>query len=329
MAGRLTSMDWVWIVVGLATLIGAAELLVRGSVWCALAMGVRPMLVGLTLVAFGTSAPELFVGLASAFDGKPGFATGSALGSNIANIGVIVGLAAMLKPIEHTAHSARFEVRFLLLSCVAIFVPLLLDQPIGPVFGSFLLAALLAFTAILVTREKRHKRKAEAAGHELPAKVDPTLAGGLLHVAFVLVGLTGLKFGGDWLVEGASGVARSLGMSETLIGMTILAVGTSLPELAASAVAARKGHPEIALGNVLGSNVFNICMVLGGTSLIAPLPMNWLEEGTAAAVGLALAIVLALLLRFRHGIGRIAGFGLLVAYAGYVVAAVLTSPGGG
>ncbi|MBK8980390.1 MAG: calcium/sodium antiporter [Planctomycetes bacterium] len=321
-------MDWFWIALGLATLIAAADLLVRGSVWCALALGLSPMLVGLTLVAFGTSAPELVVSVTAALDGKPGFATGAVFGSNIANIGLIVGLSALLSPIRHAPRSAKFEVRYLLLTAVLGFVPLLAGTPVLRSHGIALLGLLVVFTLLLIRREQRHRaaRRADPTP-AVPAQIRRGPLAALLHVAFVAVGLVGLKFGGEWLVVGATGVARELGMSEVVIGMTIIAVGTSLPELATSLIAARKGHGEIALGNVLGSNVFNLCMVLGATAVISPVPMSWSAEGNAMGAALGMSLLLAVVLRYSHGVGRAAGALLLVTYAGYVAAQVLLRPG--
>ncbi len=320
--------DWLLIVTGFVLLIGAAELLVRGSVWCALALGVAPMTVGLTLVAFGTSAPELFVGLTAAWKGSPGIATGAALGSNVANIGLIIGTAALVRPIHHTPGSARFECRFLLLVSTLILVPVLLGQ-LERIGGICLLALLVVFSATLVRREtnrRADRKRAIAAGDDadahVPAHIRRGPAQAALHVAFVLSGLAGLKYGGDFLVDGASGIARTLGMSEFLIAQTVIAVGTSLPELATSAVAARRGHPEIALGNVLGSNIFNVCMVLGATSLVLPLPMSTHDEGPTALLGLAMAVALTLLLRTRGRISRATGLAFLFAWIGYVTLSI-------
>ena len=314
--------DWLSIAFGLTLLILAAEILVRGSVWCALALGVTPMMVGLTLVAFGTSAPELFVGISAATSDRPGFATGSVLGSNIANIGLIVGSAALLAPITHTPLSARFEVRYLLGVSLAIAAVAAASWTIGPPLAVGLLVALGAFTALLIRRESRARSRRREAGEE-PADVARGPLATVLHVAMILGGLAGLKFGGDTLVDGAAGLARDFGMSEVVIGATVIAIGTSLPELAASVVAARRGHPELALGNVLGSNIFNVCMVLGVTALVRPLPTALADEGVASFVGLGLAAALAFLLRFRHGISRTAGAAMLLVYLGYVALAVL------
>jgi cation:H+ antiporter len=321
--------EWLLILGGFALLIGAAEFLVRGSVWCALSLGISPMTIGLTLVAFGTSAPELFVSLTAGLQGVPGIATGNALGSNVANIGLIVGTAALLRPIDHPPRSARFEVRFLLLVSTLILVPILLGE-LDRIGGILLLALLAMFTLQLLRRESRRRsdrKRAAADGDDvdshIPSHIERGIGPAVIHIAFVIGGLLGLKFGGDFLVQGGTDVARRLGLSEFVIGQTIIAVGTSLPELATSAVAARRGHPEIALGNVLGSNIFNICMVLGATATIVPLPMERHDEGPTTLLGLLMVIALAILLRYRGGVGRAAGLVLLLTWSAYVATIVM------
>jgi cation:H+ antiporter len=312
--------DWISIAAGLVLLLVAAELLVRGSVWIALALGVSPMVVGLTLVAFGTSAPELVVGITAVLDDVPGIATGSVFGSNVANIALIVGLAATVRPIDHASKSAKFECRFLIVASAFLLIPLFAGTALTRGHGLILLGGLGAFTLFLLARETRRRRAVRRAG-EVEERPAHRAGVAVLHALFVVAGLTGLKFGGEILVDGAVGVARTLGMTEAVIGLTIVAVGTSLPELATSVVAARKGHPEIALGNVLGSNVFNIGMVLGATAVIRPLPMDWRSEGPSVVVGLGLAVLLAILLR-RGRLGRPVGIGLLLLYAAYVTGTV-------
>ncbi len=311
---------WLWILAGLVTLIVGAELLVRGSVWIALTLGMSKMMVGLTLVAFGTSAPELVVGLQSALSGSPGMATGTVLGSNIANIGLIVGASALIQPITTAPRSVRFELWFTLSAAVLVLLPLVLsDGTISRVWGSIYLAFIFAFTWILI---RRHRKSARTVETDEP---DPERGPFALirHVVFIAIGLAGLKFGGEWLVDGASGVASEFGMTPELIGMTIVAVGTSLPELATAIVAARKGHPDLALGNVLGSNIFNVGMVLGATAVVCPLPMTWGTEGTAGFVGLGMVAFLVLAMKSGIGVTRREASVLLVAYFGYLTAAVL------
>ena len=304
--------DWLWILGGLVTLLVSADLLVRGSVWIALALGIRPMVVGLTVVAFGTSAPELAASLTSTLGGKSGLATGTVLGSNAANIGLILGLTAAVKAIDHTPKTARFEVRSLLGLTILLPIPLLAFGQLDRFVGATLVAFLLVFTWLLLQRERAARREAK----DDTETVATTTPQWILNLILVFGGLAGLKFGADWLVGGSSRVASQFGLSDQMIGVTIVAVGTSLPELAASIAAALKRQPELALGNVLGSNIFNFCMVLGVTATIQPLPFTADGEGLHLVAGILFTSLLAALLAFRSGISR--GYGV-VLFTGYLI----------
>lgn len=314
-----TMSDWLLIALGLAALIVSADLLVRGSVWIALTLGISKMVVGLTLVAFGTSAPELVVSLTAALRGAPGVATGNVLGSNIANLGLIVGIAALVKPIAHPPGSARFELRYMILTSALVMVPIALGT-VARWHGVVLVLFLCFFTWKLIGRERTRRRN--RVREDSATTPRPATSKWALNGMFVAVGFTGLIYGGGWLVDGATAVARSLGWSDVVIGMSIVAVGTSLPELATSIVAAKHGHPELALGNVLGSNIFNVCLVLGTTAAIHPLPVKIEVEGPPAVLGVLMAVALALLLRYRGGISRLAGSVLLLSYLAYMALAI-------
>jgi cation:H+ antiporter len=309
--------DILTLVAGLVVLIVGADMLVRGAAWFARAAGLSKLLVGLTLVAFGTSAPELVVCVLSALEGSPGLATGTVLGSNAANIGLIVGSAALVQPILKLPGGAMFELRFALAAAVAPFVPLLLGGRLDRWYAALLVAVVVWFTIALITRERR-RRAALPKDLVREDAIALTPKGVAVHSVFFVVGLAGLVFGGQWLVSGASAIARDLGVSDQLIGVLLVAVGTSLPELATSVLAARSGHPEIAIGNVLGSNIFNVFLVLGTTALIEPLPISWPGEGAISVLGLLFAIALAVMLS-RVRIGRRAGIGLLTCYVLFLV----------
>ncbi len=310
--------DWLLILGGLATLIVGAEILVRGAVWIALALGVSKLTVGLTIVAFGTSAPELVV---SVFDvAKPdssgGIALGNVYGSNVANIGLILGLTALVRPVPTTGSKLRFESYWMMAAATLAMKPLLFGHSFTSFDGAVLLGLLGLFTLMLLHRERRSEDENDS---QPVGRNSRRLA---LHVVLVLMGLTGLFFGGQWLVSGSRAIAALWGMPESLMGATIVAVGTSLPELATALVAARRGHPEIALGNVVGSNIFNICMVLGICALIRPLPVAAAEHGLRMVLGLGLTAVLGVLFMTRTRISRRAGGILLVCYLGYLTAEV-------
>jgi cation:H+ antiporter len=315
--------DWLLILGGLVTLILGAELLVQGAVRIALALGVSKLMVGLTIVAFGTSAPELVVSVVDVLKTDSsskvgGIALGNVFGSNIANIGLILGLAALVRPVPTTESRLRFEAYWLMSAAILAMKPLVWQGRFTHSDGLALCCLLALFTLQLMRRERQNAHDEDA-----PEPVDHAARRVLLNAILVVLGLLGLFYGGLWLVSGSRGVASSLGMPDSLIGATIVAVGTSLPELATALVAARRGHPELALGNIVGSNIFNICMVLGVTATVRPLPVTFDEHGLRMWVGLILALVLGAALWRQAKISRQAGAILLVCYLGYLTAEVV------
>jgi len=321
--GYADPMDpWLQIVLGLIELIVGADLLVRGAVWIALKAGLSKMMVGLTLVAFSTSAPELVVSVSGAVEGNTDVGVGTVLGSNLANIGLIVGLSAVIKSIRMVGGRITFESNYLILATALTVPPFLFTDGITRGLGVVMTLFIILFTTHLVLREKKKGRN---RGDEEPKGT------ALQAVAFIAVGGIGLFFGGNWLVEGSVTVATALGMPELLISMLIIGVGTSLPELATSALAARKGHPEIALGNVIGSNIFNVGMVLGITSLIQPLPVDPNDVNAVGPMlaGVVAVAVLLVLLRVLGGVPRAAGAFLLLGYAGFMTWLVLAARAAG
>ena len=261
-------MAYLQLILGLPVLIGGAWLLVRGASSLAVRFGIPEIIVGLTIVAMGTSAPELIVSLLSAFKGSTDLAVGNVVGSNIANILLILGIAGLIKPLAMEKSIRLREIPFCLLATLMMAV-LANDTFFGAGTGAVLARgdglALLGFFAIYLYYLAAVAKSGDADSVE---KVAPsgTLASGLM----VAAGIPALALGGQWLVNGASEIAVSLGMSQALVGLTIVAVGTSLPELATSVMAALKGNADIAVGNVVGSNIFNILWILGATSAIKP-----------------------------------------------------------
>ncbi|MEE9126734.1 MAG: calcium/sodium antiporter [Planctomycetota bacterium] len=314
--------DWLLILGGLVTLIAGAELLVHGAVRIALALGISKLMVGLTIVAIGTSAPELVVGVVDVLkvdsSGHVGaIALGTVFGSNVANIGLILGLTALVRPIPTTESKLRFEAAWLVLASVLCMKPLIQTGQgrYSHSDGAVLCVLVLVFTLMLVQRERRKDPD------DTPRNPDRNTTRTIFNVALVVFGLVGLTYGGQWLISGARGAALSLGMPDSLIGATIVAVGTSLPELATAVVAARRGHPELAVGNIVGSNIFNIGMVLGVCAMVRPLPVTP-EHGLRMFTGLFLALVLGFVLMRRTKISRRTGGILLVCYLGYLTAEV-------
>lgn len=268
-----------WLIVGLVLILVGANALTDGASAIAKRLGVSDLVVGLTIVAFGTSAPELVISIVSACQGSAPLAIGNVVGSNIFNILVIVGITAMLRPIKIEKSIMNMEIPMVIVSSVILLVmgnSALLNgaaqNEVSRVSGIFLLIFFLLFLRYTFATAKNpqivENSEKEA---ELPSDLAMPVWRSFLYV---LLGLAGLIFGGEKFVDGASGIALGLGVSEAVIGLTIVAAGTSLPELATSVVAALKGKPGLAVGNVIGSNIFNVLLVLGVAGTITPLPFG-------------------------------------------------------
>ena len=312
----LTALQFVG---GLVLLVVGAEALVRGASRLAARLGIPPLVVGLTVVAFGTSAPELAVSLRAALDGDAAVSLGNVVGSNIFNVLFILGASALVAPLVVQRQLIRFDVP--LMVGVSVLVLLLaLDGRIGPVEGAVLVGGLAAYTAFQVRQGRAGRADAEAAG-----PTGPVGGSVLLDGAFVGGGLGVLVLGAQWLVAAAVAAATALGVSDLVVGLTIVAAGTSLPEVAASLAAARKGETDLAVGNVVGSNVFNLLSVLGITALVAPGGVPVPEGALTFDLPVMAVAAFACLPVFFTGltIARWEG-GLFVAYyVGYTVLLVL------
>jgi cation:H+ antiporter len=255
---------------GLAALVAGANALVRGASKLALSLGLSPLVVGLTIVAFGTSAPELAVSAGAVLDGRTDMALGNVVGSNVFNVLFILGVSALITPLVVDVQLIRQEVPIMVGASLLLAV-LCLDRSIGATDALLLLVAMTAYTVFLVVQSRR---QSQAAQDEYAAEVRPAEPGGWdarlpVQIGLVLAGLALLVLGSGWLVEAATRFARALGVSDLVIGLTIVAAGTSLPEVAASVTAALKGERDIAVGNVVGSNTFNILGCLGVSGLLA------------------------------------------------------------
>lgn len=263
-------MSVVPLIIGLALLIVGGELLVRGASRLAIAAGISPLVVGLTVVAFSTSAPELAVNLQSALSGTPDLAIGNVVGSNIGNILFILGLSAIIAPLTVQQQLIRLDAPIMAGASVMLFV-MALDGGISRTEGLTLFICILAYSALAIFVSKREAR---AVQQEYADQYDPPpnlrAIPWWMAVLLVVAGVAALVIGGRWLVDSAVTVAKWLGLNELVIGLTIVAIGTSLPELVTSIIATRKGERDIAVGNVIGSNIFNIFSVLGVTASIAP-----------------------------------------------------------
>jgi cation:H+ antiporter len=302
---------------GFLLLLGGAELLVRGSVAIARRMGISTMVIGMTVVAFGTSAPELIVSLQASFAGAPGIAVGNIVGSNIANVLLIIGLTALCMPI---AAQARPLVRdsLTIVGGSVLFAVLMWSGTIGALDGLLLLFVFVAFMVMSYMGERKGATGTTARNLEQEVAEMGSLPGGAwVPWVAALAGLAGLAIGSDLLVGGGSGIARLFGVSEAVIGLTMIAIGTSLPELAACVAASLHRHPDVAVGNVLGSNLFNMLFVGGTVGFVSPLAVDakFLAFDIWVMLGVTV-LFLPVLLGGRTGRG--AGLLFLVLYGGYI-----------
>jgi cation:H+ antiporter len=305
------------LVAGLTLLFVGGEALVRGAVGTARALDISPLLIGLTVVAMATSAPELVVSLGAAFDGKPSIAIGNVVGSNIANILLILGISALIMPLPCARDLVYRDGNVMLLAALAL-VGFSLFGVIERWHGAVMVAALAMFIGITFLLERR-RRNGAAKVHEHEAEEVPSPPGGVgVAVILIVAGIAGLVVGAELLIFGATETARGLGVSEAVIGLSLVAVGTSLPELASCAIAAWRGHSDVALGNVIGSNIFNVLAILGITSSTIPLPIDpqFIEVDMWVMLG-ASALLLPLMLTGAR-ICRIEGGLFLAAYAAYI-----------
>lgn len=261
----------VMLIVGFVLLISGAELLVRGASRLAIAVGISPLVVGLTVVAYGTSAPELAVSIQSSYQGTSDIAVGNVIGSNIANILLILGLSATIAPLIVNQQLVRLEVP-LMIALSGLLLLLVWDSQLGQLDGAILVAGAVSYTVFAI-RQSRRETQAIKQEYAREFNGDRKKAGTnqvIQQLGLIVVGLALLVLGANRLVDSAVAIAAYFGVSQLVIGLTIVAVGTSLPEVATSIVASLRGERDIAVGNVIGSNIFNILTVLGLTSLLAP-----------------------------------------------------------
>lgn len=309
----------VAILAGLVLLAAGGEALVRGASRIAIAAGISPLVVGLTVVAFGTSAPELIVSGYAVLTGTPDVAVANVVGSNVFNVLFILGLCALIAPLVIHRQVFRREVPIMIAASVLLGL-FALDGRIGLVESLLLAAGIVAYTVSSVVASRREGGAAQAEAAHGEALDRPARGGWPLSFALVAVGLGGLILGARWFVDGAVAVARSLGLSEVVIGLTIVAAGTSLPEVAASLVATVRGERDIAVGNVVGSNIFNALGIVGVAGLISggALPVHPSLVGFDVPVMLAVAVATLPLFFTGRRLSRWEGLLFLAYYAAYV-----------
>jgi cation:H+ antiporter len=318
-------MQVLMFVLGLVALVMGAEAMVRGASRLAVSWGISPLVVGLTVVAFGTSAPEMAGSVGAALSGSPDLAIGNVVGSNIANVLLILGISALVAPLLVAEQIIRQEVPIMIGASLLVVV-MALDGSIGRFEAGLLFALVIAYTVFLVVQSRRASRQAEDEfASEIPTSQWDRHWG--VQVALVLGGLGLLVLGADWLVGAAVAFARLFGVSDLIIGLTVVAVGTSMPEIATSLVAALRGQRDIAVGNVVGSNIFNLLAVLGAAGVVSASGLEVSEAARNFDLWVMLAVAFACLPILLTGreIARWEGVLFLAYYAIYILYLVLAA----
>lgn len=315
-------LDVLLVATGIVLLCAGGELLVQGALAVAKRVGVSPLVSGLVIVGFGTSAPELVVSVDAALNAQPDIALGNVVGSNISNLLLILGVCALITPVAVRPMALRRDV-LALVGATALFVVLSISGTLGPLEAAVLLAALVGY-ALWTFGTERGVREETVEVYEATAEVLPARSQRFwLMVAALPVGLVLLVAGSRVLLMGAIGIAEAAGLSEAVIGLTLIAVGTSLPELAVSIIACLRQQADVAVGNVLGSNIFNVLGILGVAALLQPLPIPARIVAVDQWVMLGTALLLWLVLFTGRRLSRWEGLGLLVAYGTYLAVSLL------
>jgi cation:H+ antiporter len=303
---------------GFVFLLGSADILVRGAVGLARRLDISPLIIGMTIIAFGTSAPELLISMDAALSGSSAMALGNVIGSNMANMMLILGATALIRPIDMKPCALKSNA-FMLLFASVLFGWFCWTGPIGSWQGCVLIVLLGGFFISTYLRASRDGGASSEIHVEEAKSFDGFISLKLIWLA-ILMGLAGIVFGANLLVSGGVDLARTFGVAEEVIGLTVLAFGTSLPELAASVAAALRGNTEVALGNVIGSNIFNVLAVIGAVALATPLhvPAQVLDFDLWIMLGLTVALMPFLMGVWK--IGRVAAIVFLSVYVNYILA---------
>jgi cation:H+ antiporter len=317
-------MSIVFIIAGLALLVVGGEFLVRAAIGLSFKLKLSKMIIGLTVVSFATSAPELLVSIQAALDGFSDISLGNVIGSNIANIGLVLGITAIITPLTIDKDFYKFNWPVMMILSVALYFILSSGNEISQIEGVALLLILGIYLYLLIRRARRKPVSEDAIDDE----VDDALAtvSNFKIGIWLFIGAVALYFGSTLLVDGAVDLATMLGVSERVIAVTMIAVGTSVPELAASVIAALKKEKALSLGNLIGSNIFNIASVLGITALIQPIAVKSSEILTSDIwwmLGFSAVLIPLAFIPKRFEIGRIKGFLLVIAYSAFISMAFL------
>lgn len=302
-------------------LIVGGDYLVRGSSSIALRLHLSPLVVGLTIVAFGTSAPEMLISIKSALKGSPDIAMGNVVGSNICNLALVLGLTAVINPVKVQTNSIRFDWPMTMGASILLYLVVRDGSMVG-VEGILFLVLIMSYLFFII-----HKSRKETKANIIAQEKDevPEMPSSQIwkDIAFIFIGCVGLYFGSEWFVNSAKDLALSFGVEERVVGLTVVAIGTSLPELVTAAVASYKGQTDLALGNLMGSNIFNILLILGVTSTICEIPVHIDILNKDLIWMLLVTLMILPLMIMRREVGRVDGLILLIVYAFYLYTVVV------
>lgn len=310
-------MNYIMVIAGLLMLVSGGELLIRGAMSAADKLKVSPFLSGLIIVGFGTSMPELIVSVNAVINNNPSIALGNIIGSNIGNIGLIIGVCGLIAPLSFQQSALKRDA-IVMLGATLLLVVMGLFGAFSMLSGLLMISALFAYLGYTIYKEKHHNSSSHQLhkneGKELHKKPHKTW----WVILAISLGLAFLIIGAQLFVDGATTIASSLGVSDALIGLTLVAIGTSLPEFTISLMAVLRKHMDVAVGNVVGSNIFNILGILGVSSLISPIPFDGRFAAFDQWALLAVTLMLALFLLFGHAIGKLKSILLLLFYMAYI-----------
>ena len=304
--------NWIWLIISLLILIASGDILVRGSVSLARHFKISTLLVGLIVVSIGTSAPELFVSLQAALNGHPDISIGNVVGSNISNIGLVLAVTAIILPVAVKRSILIFDWPYLLFASLVLYGLSWYDNKLDIIDGVIFILMLTAYLFLSIKKSIKERKTA-------PEFKKPQY-NIYLSLLFISISILGMYFGANWLIESASDIAGKMGISERVISVTIVAFGTSVPELSTSIIAAIKKESDISIGNIVGSNIFNILMILGSTAIINPIKISNQIINIDMLVMIVITVLLAILIVIskQKKVSRIAGGILLLTYILYI-----------
>jgi cation:H+ antiporter len=318
---NLMATTIILLIIGLIVLIVGGDYLVKGSSSIALRLHLSPLVVGLTIVAFGTSAPELLISIQSALKGSPDIAMGNVVGSNICNLALVLGLTAVINPVKVQTNSLRIDWPMTMGASVLLFL-VVREGVLGAVEGVIFLIAITTYLVLIIV-QSRIDVKSKLREKETDNIPDAPKKQMWKDITFIILGCVALYYGSEWFVSSSKELALSLGVEERVVGLTVVALGTSLPEMVTAAVASFKGETDLALGNLMGSNIFNILSILGITAIITPIHVHEVILNKDIIWMLMITLMILPLMIVRREVGRADGIVLLIVYSVYIYTVVV------